>query len=159
MVNSLLLLSWQFKLVRVFPYLFIYLFWFGLVLWHTNHCGSYNIKLFILNIWFLNTLLGITHLSPHNELVHLTLNTKADQKVKSSLLKEQLFTDSVVGSHFSRPCWLRRGSGRVRLGCWIFPTASVAGYFLPPQAITPSGGWVDRPAPEAPSIRGMPTGS
>ena len=53
------------------------------------------------------------------------------------LLIEAAFVDSVVGSHFERPCWLRRGSGRVRLGSWIFPTASGG---LPPRLLPPSWG-------------------
>ena len=58
--------------------------------------------------------------------------------------------------HFGRPCWRRHGSDRVWLGKWNI--------FLRPQGAFPPGfhslrgGWVHRPAPEAPLRRGMPKG-
>ena len=68
----------------------------------------------------------------------------------------QYFADSVVGSHFGRPCWLRGGSGRVCLGSWII-SFGLRGAF-PPSFYSLQGGWVNRPGPEAPLIRGMLTG-
>ena len=55
---------------------------------------EHNVPLacFILLLW-PSYQVGITHLSPHNELVHLpyiavATNTRADEKVKSSFLSE-----------------------------------------------------------------------
>ena len=55
-------------------------------------------------------------------------------------------------------------AGRVILGTDPAEYVSVPGDFLRPQGAFPPGfyllweGWVNRPAPEAPLIRGMPTG-
>ena len=57
--------------------------------------------------------------------------------------------------------------GRAGCGADLAGCVSVAGFFLRPQGAFPPGyyplrgvglGWVDRPAPEASLIRGMPTG-
>ena len=63
--------------------------------------------------------------------------------VKSSFWQKQPF-DSVVRLHFGRPCWMQRGSGRVCLGSWIFPTVSGG---LLPGYYTLRWGW----SPSAPN--------
>ena len=74
-------------------YLFLFLHSFSFILWSAGRAKS--TKSTILQIcyhyYYYYYLLGITHLFPHNELVHLpyiavATNTRADKRVKSIFL-------------------------------------------------------------------------
>ena len=103
--------------------------------------------------------LGITYFFQHNELGHLpymavALIPRAQVQI---ILGDRLISDWTspgAGLHFGRPCC--RGAD-------LAECVSVPGDFLRPQGPFPPGyyslrgGWVNRPASEAPLIRGMPT--
>ena len=100
-------------------------------------------------------MLGITHLSPHNELVPLPYIAEQTRRWRAASYRSshliQLSGRTSVG---------RAGSGADLAGCGslteIFPSASGG---LPPRLLPPfEGGWVNCPASEAPLKRGMPTG-
>ena len=115
----------------------------------SHHNGLFSQRGRSLSVWHLSRC--------RVALTHLTIMDSSHREIS---LSERQITIGLTPLRVSGST----SAGRVICGTDLAECVSVPGDFLRPLGAFPPGfylireGWVNRPAPEAPLIRGMPTG-